>query len=95
MRIEYDPVKRTETLALRGIDMAKAGEVLSGPTITFEDVRFDYGEPRFLSVGFIGSRMVIVAWPPRGDIRRIISMRKANDRERARYGQDLRDLAGR
>jgi uncharacterized DUF497 family protein len=30
----------------------------------------------------------------RGDIRRIISMRKANDRERARYGQDLRDLAG-
>ena len=94
MRIEYDPVKRAETMALRGIDMADAGGVLSGPCITFRDDRFDYGEPRFLSVGLLGGRMVIVAWTPRGDIRRIISMRKANDRERARYGQDLADLGG-
>ena len=94
MRIEYDRRKRAETLALRGIDTADAGGVLSGPCITFRDDRFDYGEPRFLSVGLLGGRMVIVAWTPRGDIRRIISMRKANDRERARYGQDLCDLGG-
>lgn len=60
--------------------------VFSGPILTEEDLRFDYGEPRFLSVGFLIGRMVLIAWTPRGEIRRVISMRKANGREIARYG---------
>ncbi|WP_425388002.1 hypothetical protein [Azospirillum halopraeferens] len=35
------------------------------------------------------SRMVVLVWTPRGDARRIISMRKANDREQALYGPRL------
>jgi uncharacterized DUF497 family protein len=38
-------------------------------------------------VGFLRGRMVVVVWTPRGEARHIISMRKANDREKARYGQ--------
>jgi ribosomal protein L34 len=34
-------------------------------------------------------RMVIVVWTPTEDGRRIISMRKANDREQARYSHRL------
>jgi uncharacterized DUF497 family protein len=37
-------------------------------------------------VGFLDGRMVVVAWTPRGEARRIISMRKANEREQERFG---------
>ena len=84
MKIEYDPVKRDATLKRRGVDMADAVQVFAGPTKTLPDVRVDYGEGRFLTIGFLADRMVFVAWTFRGDLRRIISMRKANGREIAR-----------
>ena len=58
-------------------------------TVTAEDARFDYGEPRLTTVGVLRGRMVIVVWTPRGEVRRIISMRKANEREIARFAQAL------
>lgn len=94
MQIEYDPAKRAETFALRGIDMADAAVVFAGPCVTAEDRRFDYGEPRFLTVGYLRQRMIIVAWTPRGDRCRVISMRKANDREIARYSVAIRAFSG-
>ena len=84
MHIEYDPAKRADTLTRRNLDMVDAIHVFSGATVTVEDRRRDYGEPRFLTIGTLGNRMVVIAWTPRGDARRIISMRKANDRERTR-----------
>ena len=57
--------------------------------VTAEDARFDCGEPRFTTVGVLDSRMVILVWTPRGEVRRIISMRKANEREIARFAQAL------
>ena len=92
MEIAYDPHMRAETLGLRGIDMADAGEVFAGPHLTVEDVRFAYGEPRFITIGFLRQRMVIVAWTPRAGICRVISMRKANAREIARYTALFQDL---
>lgn len=83
--VEFDPAKREATLESRGLDMADAGDVLAGDTITIEDDRRDYGEPRYISIGHLKGRMVIVAWTPRDDAWRIISMRKANDREKERY----------
>lgn len=94
MQISYDPFKRAQTLELRGIDMADAGEVFLGPCITTADDRFDYGEPRFITVGFLCGRMVLLAWTPRKDTLRIISMRKANARENARFGPQLRSHSG-
>jgi uncharacterized DUF497 family protein len=85
MKIEFDATKRDTTLESRGLDMADVGDLFAGATITIEDDRRDYGEPRYISIGFLFDRMVIVAWTRRGDVRRIISMRKANDREQQRY----------
>ena len=65
--------------------MARAGEVLSGATLTVEDDRRDYGEERFITIGFLDEAMVVLVWTPRDSTHRIISMRKANDRERALY----------
>lgn len=85
MKITFDPAKRDATLRERGLDMALAGQVFEGVHITFEDHRRDYGEPRLVTFGRIGNRLVFVAWTPRGDTHRIISMRKANEREQKRY----------
>jgi uncharacterized DUF497 family protein len=44
MLIEFDRTKRLLTLKERGLDMARAGEVFAGTTITVADDRRDYGE---------------------------------------------------
>lgn len=89
MKIEFDSDKRDKTLAERGLDFARAGEVFSGEQFTAPDLRSGYTEPRFFTAGRLDGRMVIVVWTPRGEVRRIISMRKANEREQARYAQHL------
>jgi hypothetical protein len=87
LRITFDPAKRERTLRERGLDFEHAAEVFADLTIDIPDLRRDYGEQRINSVGHLGERMVIVCWTPRGDARHIISMRKANEREKAHYGK--------
>ena len=89
MQIEFDPAKRDKTLTERGLDFAHADEVFGGVNVTAEDARFEYGELRFTTVGVLDSRMVILVWTLRGEVRRIISMRKANEREVAKFAQAL------
>ena len=89
MKIEFDPEKRAQTLIHRGLDMAEAGFVFDASTITFEDRRNDYGEVRYITIGMLEKRMVYIAWTPRDGAHRIISMRKANDREQEKYGPRL------
>lgn len=89
MAITFDPAKRDDTLASRGLDFADADEVLDGAAYEFEDERKDYGEKRNTTVGLLNGRMVIVVWTQRGEDRHIISMRKANDREKRRYREQL------
>ncbi len=89
MKIDFDPRKRNKTLIERGLDFARAEEVFAGVNVTAEDARFDYGEPRFTTVGVLDGRMVVVVWTPRGEVRRIISMRKANEREIAKIAEAL------
>ncbi|WP_082819010.1 BrnT family toxin [Cupriavidus nantongensis] len=85
MIIEFDPAKRDRTLGERGLDFARASEVFAGTHFTGEDTRERYPEPRYITVGTLDGRMVVMVWTTRGKARRIISMRKANEREQARY----------
>ena len=87
MKITYDPVKRAVTLAERGLDFEDAAELFRGDTLDFPDDRRDYSELRILTVGHLRGRMMIVIWTPRGSSRHVISMRKANAREKARFGK--------
>lgn len=90
MHIEFDSSKRQATLDARGLDMADAAEVFEGDHLTVTDDRFDYGETRNITIGFLAGRMVVLAWTPRGEAYRIISMRKANDREQSAYAPRFR-----
>ena len=60
MVVEFDAAKRDATLEAGGLDMARAGEVFAGATLTVEDDRQDYGEDRFITIGFLDERMVIL-----------------------------------
>lgn len=87
MEITFDPAKRARTLAERGLDFADAAEVFAGLTVDAVDERFDYGETRIVTAGKLRGRMVIIVWTARGDARHVISMRKANERERTALGK--------
>ena len=85
MDISFDPAKRAANLAKHGLDLADAAQVFAGLKFTMQDDRFDYGEDRFITMGLLDGRMVVCIWTDRGDTRRVISLRKANDREEARF----------
>lgn len=87
MAIDFDPDKRDKTLQERGLDFGRAGEVFAGVHVTGLDKRVDYQEERFITVGWLDARLVVMVWTPRGKLRRIISMRKANDREKTFYAK--------
>ena len=89
IRITFDPAKREWTLRERGLDFEKAAEVFAGPTFDQTDDRRDYGETRVVTAGYLQDRMVIVVWTLREDARHVISMRKANEREGARYTKEI------
>lgn len=89
IKITFDSAKRDWTLRERDLDFAWAEEVFVGPTLDAVDDRRDYGEVRMVTVGYLRGRMVIVCWTPRGDARHVFSMRKANAREKAKYGTKL------
>lgn len=90
MAITFDPAKRAATLRERGLDFSAAADVFDGPVHSFEDTRVDYGERRIVTAGLLNGRMVIVGWTRRGEDQHVFTMRKANGREKARYGPLLR-----
>lgn len=89
MLVEFDPDKRDKTLTERGLDFARVWEVFASRHFAAEDVREDYSEPRYITAGRLDGRMVVMVWTPRGETRRVISMRKANEREQARYANRM------
>jgi uncharacterized protein len=91
MKITFDPGKRASTLTDRGLDFADAVEVFRGKTLNVADDRRDYGEQRIITAGLLRGRLVIVVWTPRETGRHVISMRKGNDREKARFGKRVEE----
>jgi uncharacterized DUF497 family protein len=86
--IEFDPVKDAENIDRRGLSLELARLLFEGPFIEEQDARHDYGETRFIATGPIaelGGRLFVVVYTWRGATRRIISFRKANDRETRKY----------
>ncbi len=86
MDIEFDPAKREATLRERGLDFLDAATVIESAVDTVEDMRIDYGEVRLLTFGRLNHRLVVVVWMETERGIRVISMRKANEREQRRYG---------
>jgi uncharacterized DUF497 family protein len=84
MGVTFDPKKRTTTLAERGLDFKDAELVFASTTFEVEDQRRNYGETRIICFGVLRGRIVVIGYTLRGADRHVFSMRKANDREKAR-----------
>ena len=85
MFIEFDPAKSAENEIMRGIPFTLAEGLDWSTALIVEDTRRDYGERRFRVLGNIGARLHVMIFTPRADKVRVISLRKANDKERTLY----------
>ena len=85
MELEWDEEKRRDALIRHGVDFADAAVLDYSTARTIADNRRNYGEPRWVTYGLIGERLHVVCWTSRNGRMRIISFRKANDREQKIY----------
>ena len=92
MNFEWDEAKSEACFTQRGFDFAYAARVFFDPNrIVRADTRFSYGEERYQLMGMIDRRLFVVTYTPRHDAMRIISARKANQREVRHYEDSTRD----
>ena len=89
MELAWDEVKRRANYAKHGLDFRDAEKVFQGITLTAEDDRQDYAEKRFISLGLLEDMVVVVVYTERSEKTRIISMRKANQKERKGYEEKI------
>jgi len=85
MRCDWDEDKNKTNIKKHKIDFRDAHRVLSNEHLVLEDNRKDYNEKRYVAMGWLKGRMVVVVYTIRQNIYRIISMRKANEREKQRF----------
>lgn len=91
MNITFDAAKDEANRAKHGVSLADAAVFEWSTAAIWPDRRRDYGEPRMMALGYIGMRVMAVVFTDRPENqpteRRIISLRKANAREVARYAE--------
>lgn len=85
MEFEWNEAKSERNRVERGLPFALAVELFEGPVIEQTDNRHDYGEARVQAVGRAGGRTLLCVYTDRGEVRRVISLRYANRRERNAY----------
>ena len=71
------------------MDFADAESVFSGPTFTFEDSREDYGEQRWVTLGLLGDKVLVIVHTETEDEIRVISMREASKNEQHLFFTNL------
>ena len=89
MRFTWHEPKRQVALKKRGLDFAHAEQVFRGPTFTFEDDREDYGERRWVTLGLLRDKVVVIVHTETEDEIRVISMREANSDEQILFFANL------
>ncbi|MFQ1083777.1 BrnT family toxin [Bordetella trematum] len=85
MDIAYDPAKNDKNIAERGLSFELAHGFEWNSALVIEDARQDYSEVRYQALGKIEERLYMLVFTVRDEAIRVISLRKANSREVARY----------
>ena len=85
MLLSYDPAKSERNEELRGLAFSLAEEFDWTTALIVEDTRKDYAEPRYQALGVLGEQLHMLVFTPRGTTVHVISLRRANRRERTSY----------
>lgn len=87
MKVTFDLAKDEKTRVERGLSLAVGIDIIRGQVSTRIDTRRDYGEERRVAYGYLEDRLHVCVYTVRENELRIISVRRANDREILRYGR--------
>ena len=86
MKLSYDPAKSDRNEQKRGLSFEKAGDFDFGTAIYWQDTRQDYPEGRDVALGCRDNRPHVIVFSDLDEGIRVISFRKANDREGRKHG---------
>ena len=85
MEFAWDETKSANNARVRGFGFDHAALIFRGPTLNTHDNRRAYGEVRIHAIGAIDTDVLVVVYTDRNSVRRIISARKANRKERQKW----------
>ncbi len=95
MKFEWDEYKNESNIEKHGLDFGDAAEIFDGPMLIAFDTRRDYGEERWIGLGLIEYRVVVVVYTYRDtNTVRVISLRKALQHEKYQYEKFIRNRLG-
>jgi uncharacterized DUF497 family protein len=89
LELEWDEDKRQATFRERGVDIAYAALIFLDEVFTHLDDRRDYGEERYISVGFVGDQCFVVVHTERENVIRVITAWKGGRNDRKKYEESL------
>jgi len=92
MKLKWDDQKNQSNVIKHGFDFADAYRIFNLPMIVEFDERENYGEDRFVAIGLLDGRVVVIVYTePDEQTIRIISLRKALSYERKYYEQYIKN----
>ena len=89
MLVEFDFAKDELNLAKHGVSLALARQLDWDAALVWVDDRFAYGETRMIALAPAKNTLYYVAFVDRGEVRRIISLRRAERREVKHYVENI------
>ena len=92
MRIEFDPEKNNKNIRERALNFERAKEFDFETAQLIIDDRKDYGEIRIRAFGFLGKRLHALVFTYIENGIRVISFRKANQKEVKNYEESRKTI---
>jgi uncharacterized protein len=89
VELEFDPAKNARNIRERGIGFERFADMDLETAVAVDDVRADYGERRLRLFGKIDNRLHVAVITYRGEKVRVISLRRANQREERRHAKEF------
>jgi uncharacterized DUF497 family protein len=91
VQFEWDEAKRRGNLHKHGIDFTDIPSIFHGDVLTLIDDRLEYDETRYITLGLLKGRTIVVVHTESEDVIRIISARKATRYEEQEYFKRIAD----
>ena len=87
MKIDFDPIKKEKNIRERGLSFERVAEVDFNTALILPDTRKEYGETRYIALCYLDRRLHVRCFTETETGIRVVSFRKANEREAKRYGK--------
>lgn len=95
MNFRWDEQKNQTNIKKHGFDFTDAWEIFESPMLVELDSRQNYGEERYIGIGFLRQYIVVVVFTePNDNFIRIISLRKALKHEQIKFTKNIRNQLG-